>query len=328
MNQKKSDIFPEATLSLLHCPACGGTATLPLELVEVDEAHSFYTTCLKERKALSRLVSVVNGQYTMRKCETCSLEFADPLKAPPSGWYDAAYSLLPLYPADRWEFSEALSRCKKSDLLAEIGCGNGQFLRMCRDARMRAVGFDFSATAVRECNDEGLDACRLDVAGLSDEISAVQDQDWVVAFHVLEHLDRPETLFKMAASLLKLSGRLLVAVPSDRRPARRYGERDFLDQPPHHMTRWTPSSLKAIGARTGWRLASIVYEPMTIKAQLWSISVRLLAYRAILGSRGRLSPSAEVATRALVLPLALMRLLATRPALSAHAMLAEYRRSP
>jgi len=309
------------------CPSCGGAALIPLEMVGLDDVHSFYTACEKSRQELSRLVDIVDGHYSMRRCEACGLEFADPLKAPPSGWYDAAYSVLSLYPADRWEFSQVLAGCQGGDFLSEIGCGSGHFLKMCAIAGITAEGLDFSESAITQCDQQGLRARRLDVSCMTDGIEASQDRDLVVAFHVLEHLDCPDTMFGMAASLLKSSGKLLIAVPSDRRPSRRYGERDFLDQPPHHMTRWTPDSLRAIGQRNSWKLVSVRYEPMTLLGQLWSITVRLPLYRALAGGRKPLAPWGEFAVRALLLPLAMCRLLATRPPLSGHAMLAEYVRA-
>jgi hypothetical protein len=53
----------------------------------------------------------------------------------------------------------------------------------------------------------------------------------MAAFHVVEHIDRPATLFAHAAARAADSAHLWISVPSDRRPTRRFGVRDFLDQP-------------------------------------------------------------------------------------------------
>jgi SAM-dependent methyltransferase len=305
----------------VRCPACLGSKSRSLEMIFLQEVHGFYSKSHAVRQELTRLAGSDPEPYKMRKCADCGLEFADPFRAPPSAWYDAAYSVLSLYPCDRWEFKQVLARCGQQDLIGEIGCGSGEFLKMCRIAGVQAVGVDFSENAINQCTSAGLQAAVLDVAGLSGAQSPAKDRDWVVAFHVLEHLDDPDTMFAIAACWMKSSGRLFLAVPSDQRPSRQYCERDFLDQPPHHMTRWSPAALEAIGQRNGWKMVSLAYEPMSMRAKIWSVTVRLKVYQV---ASSYLPRFCEPVLRLLLLPLAAFRLFRTQKDLSSHAMLAEY----
>lgn len=142
----------------------------------------------------------------------------------------------------------------------------------CQKHGLPAFGIDFSEDGVAECLAKGLAARQVDL----NEIASASDADrfqQMAAFHFVEHLDQPVTLFEQAASRALPSASLWVSVPSDLRPSRYFGDRDFLDQPPHHMTRWASEAFREIGIRHGWRLVQVFYEPMPMRTALWSISV-------------------------------------------------------
>jgi SAM-dependent methyltransferase len=87
-----------------------------------------------------------------------------------------------------------------------------------------------------------------------------QEFDVVSAFHLLEHLERPRELFETAATILQPGGRLFVSVPNSQRLII---DRALLplDWPPHHLTRWTPESLRFAGERWGFTMSAVFHEP-------------------------------------------------------------------
>ena len=91
---------------------------------------------------------------------------------------------------------------------------------------------------------------------------------------MLEHLDDPVRIFEYAGKTATKDTVLWIAVPSHFRPSRTFGLTDFLDQPPHHMTRWNKKSLKEIGRRANWSLDEIYYEPISMKASCWWITTK------------------------------------------------------
>jgi hypothetical protein len=251
------------------CPACLAPEAVDLETIGVAEQHRLYAPkdSSLERK-LTEQASRSSVEYTMRRCSDCALEYCDPLIAPNSAWYDLAYRALELYPAERWEFDYVLNQLRPADSLFEMGCGDGSFLKRCREKGLIACGADFSAAAVKKCGEAGLDVSLLEIGGTAaPKRSEAATQ--ITAFHVLEHLDHPETLFQTAALLAGETAALWVAVPSDLRASRLLEERDFLDQPPHHMTRWTDEALEAVGARCGWTLQTIIREPIPTGTAVW-----------------------------------------------------------
>lgn len=312
----------------VNCPACGCPHTHSLEKIRVGQQHQLYAPSEASTRArLDQAMATTADAYQMMRCNGCGLEFASPLKAPPEEWYQAAYAALDLYPARRWEFGRVLENASANDFVIDFGCGAGAFLKSCRDRSITALGFDFADSAIQDCEEQGLDARKMAVDA-SFSPPAPRRATIVTAFHVLEHLEAPQGLFQRASQASAPDARLWVSVPSDRRPSRWFGHTDFLDQPPHHMTRWTERALGAIGERTGWALHRLHYEPLTLRGALWSIATNSLVYRR-LARHGCLAGRArERMTRWLLYPWALGRRLMVARDLSGFTMLAEFTRSP
>src|SRR5262249_36463927 len=125
-----------------------------------------------------------------------------------------------------------------------------------------ATGADFSRSAVEACRASGLEAKVVDLSGGPAAAETSGHLNVIVAFQVLEHLDQAASLMTFARQWAAPNATLWVAIPSDRRPSRFYGERDYLDQPPHHMTRWTEPALAAIANGTGWEMVRVIHEPI------------------------------------------------------------------
>jgi 2-polyprenyl-3-methyl-5-hydroxy-6-metoxy-1,4-benzoquinol methylase len=313
--------------SATSCPACHRNSLETLETIRLDVQHRDYSPDETVQKRLTELAAVPRDTYRMLKCKDCGLEFADPLKAPGSGWYELVYSVLVSFPASRWEFEHTLASLRSGDVVGDIGCGSGEFLRGCAERGVAAIGVDFSRSAVQSAVAAGWDAKLLEVGGQTPEFMARGDRDVVVAFQVLEHLDNLGSLFDLARAWAKPSGRLMVGVPSNRRPPRYFAERDLLDQPPHHMTRWTEESLRVIGREHGWNLKSVTHEPLGFAQRVWCVSTRLGIYKA-LQHRGLLKNRfIERALRAVLLPVSACKALGLKKSLFGQSMLAEYARA-
>lgn len=276
-------VLRENPTSTKFCPACQKKRSINLENINLELQHSLYAPNNDiEQKELTRLASRSTDKYKMIKCEHCQLEYASPMLSPDKDWYEKAYSVLNLYPAERWEFNYAIEQLKKTDLVGEIGCGSGAFLSKCQNQGIKSHGLDFSEEAIKNCLEHNLSASLIDITNSSKDESIYQSKkDHIYSFHTLEHLDNPGDLFKLASKWSQKNTNLWLTIPSDRRLSRLFKETDFLDQPPHHLTRWNPTSLKKIGHCNGWKLEEIVYEPIDFKTLLWSYTTRLDIYQKI-----------------------------------------------
>ena len=269
------------------CPSCGAGDAALLQQVMPRQQHLAYSggdARIAER--LDELLPRRTEAYRMLQCRRCCLEFSDPLLAPSVDWYATLYAHLNLYPAHRWEYGRVADAMRAGDTVVDYGCGSGHFLESIKARVRRVHGFDFSEAAVAQAMDHGIDARVLDSEAEAPIADLAGQAQHVVAFHVLEHLPDPAALFEFASRVTTLAGQLWVAVPSDRRSSRRFGEPDALDGPPHHLTRWTEAAMRALGARCGWNLVRHEYEPLATRLRVWETTRRLALYRRM-NSRSR-----------------------------------------
>lgn len=311
-------------MSAPDCPACGQEAAEPIEHYSVAEQHALVAPTEETlQQQLTAVAAEAALEYVMLRCRHCGLEFSSPLRSPSADWYRLAYQALDLYPADRWEFDAVLQHVHGGEELLEVGCGAGAFLEKCRRRGLSAAGVDFSAEAVRLCQERGLRAHQLDLAAEEEEEPCARVSH-IAGFHVLEHLDRPGALFQFARRHALPASHLWLSVPSERRPTRCLGQRDVLDEPPHHLTRWNPASCAALGARHGWRLVQVLYEPITLRVAVWWISVSSPAYLRWKAARRFRNRWIERGFRALFCPVAVLQRLTTLRRIGGHSMLAHF----
>lgn len=306
------------------CPACGRDAAELIERLDVADQHALLAPAdpgLQQR--LTAVAAKSALEYQMLRCSHCGLEFSSPLRAPSSEWYRLAYDALDLYPVARWEFDEVLRHVHHGEGLLEIGCGPGAFLEKCRQRGLAASGVDFSEHAIQLCQERGLRARKLDLAGQT-EADGCERVSHIAGFHVIEHLDRPDALFEYARRCALPASHFWLSVPSERRPSRRFGQRDFLDEPPHHMTRWNRTALAEIGARHGWRLVQVWYEPLTMRMAVGWISVSSRVYLRWKAARRLRNKWIERAFRGAFFPFAWLQRMTSQRDLSGHSMLAHF----
>ena len=310
------------------CPACGATSaarTVSLDVVAQHETYFPFEPELSKRLSDDLVPSVAT--YDLRVCRHCGLEFASPMQAPSSNWYQLAYRGLNVQPEYRWEFDAVLARLTPDDSVYEIGCGPGAFLDACRARRIPAQGVDFSEDLVRSCRARGLSA-RVAGVGPNQIDEPASSASVVASFHVLEHLPSPDVLFDDATRISRDHATLWVSVPSPMRVGRVCGFREPFDEPPHHLTRWTAEAFEAIGTRHGWRLESLTLQPFSWRNALWTVASQFGVYRA-LDSRGWLKHYAvELPFRATLYPIAALMVAAHpgRKQMSGLSMLARYTR--
>jgi SAM-dependent methyltransferase len=139
--------------------------------------------------------------------------------------------------------------------IVEIGCGHGALLHVAREAGYTGMaGVDGSPSQVDAAARLGIPGVRLGdgLAALAAEADASLDA--VVAFDVLEHLDRDE-LIHMADEtfrVLKPGGRWIIHVPNGMAPfagASRWGDLT-------HELAFTPDSLAQLVYTTGFKALS------------------------------------------------------------------------
>ena len=309
----------------LECPICSHINFNNLEFIDVAHQHMLYAPSSPERQIqLNAVLNHTVRTYQMLECQNCQLEFANPAIAPNSNWYDIAYKTLDLYPQNRWEFKFVIENFQTNEKLLELGCGSGEFLKICKNNNISAIGLDFSEEAVKQCHAAGLDVQLLDIDEKFERV--ISNIKIITAFHVLEHLPDPIKIFELAGKVSSAETTLLVTVPSCYRPSRILKTPDFLDQPPHHMTRWNRKSLKEIGLRTHWLLDKFYFEPISIKASCWWVTRDMWIYKFLLSFYFK-NPKLEQILRIFLFPFAFISRYMFHKRMKGFTMLASYKYS-
>lgn len=304
------------------CPACGDSSVVQLDAYPTESIYKGYD--LPNPQVISSLKALHPiDRYRMFKCATCGLEFAAPLASPSEAWYGLLYKNLRLYPGMRWEYAFVLKNTLPGSSICDLGCGSGEFLRVAMGAGLVAAGFDFSLDAVADGKADGLEIHHLDLTG--PQSAEIREHNTIVSFQVLEHLESPVDLFIAANALGTCDCQLWISVPSYLRPSRIYSEVDYLDLPPHHMTHWTPESLKSLGERSGWTLRQLHYEPIPFKQVIWNRSVRTRVYKYI-GTRLKHRKWLERFLRAVLFAPVGIHAVMTKQQISGFSMLAQFER--
>lgn len=96
-------------------------------------------------------------------------------------------------------------------LLIDVGCGNGDKLRLAEQLGWRARGIELDAAAVKAAVVQGL---QVEQGGFELLANYVGQVDCLVCSHVLEHVYKPLQMIELLLAALKPKGVLLLSVPN------------------------------------------------------------------------------------------------------------------
>lgn len=139
--------------------------------------------------------------------------------------------------------------------ILDVGCGRGVMLGLFREKGWKTLGTQLSRTAADAAR--RLRGVEVAVGELPDLALPAGSFDVVTLFHVLEHLEDPCRYLAEARRLLSPGGLLVIEVPDHSGPGfRLLKERHLCVDHPNHLHFFTPGSLEAAFARTGFRVES------------------------------------------------------------------------
>ena len=234
------------------CPLCEDSAFTCLDVFPAGDLQIEY----------ARQLGVdIRGEFApdvqtfeLRECENCHLQYFFPLCTGSPAFYARLSDQEAYYSRSRWEFDETISSLAKSDVVVDVGCGDGHFLSLL--PQEKKLGLEFNPEAVSKAHRRGLDVRCADLTSLPAACA-----DAVTLFQVLEHVGEPVTLLRAAIRVLRSGGKLFVAVPNN---DGFIGEvlHDPLNAPPHHVLRWTAASLCYVPRVLPLKLERLAVEPL------------------------------------------------------------------
>jgi len=188
-------------------------------------------------------------------CGNCYLLFFDPKVPGSPAFYESLQSFEWYYPNDKAEYEMATKWIPLTARVLEVGCGAGWFAKKLSNSQY--IGLEYSETAAEMARANGYDV----------RTQSVQEHSYanksayqiVCAFQVLEHVPDPGAFIAACLDCLEPGGLLIYAVPSNDCYLK-YLQNDYLNLPPHHITRWQDNTLEAITKMFPISLVSIEHE--------------------------------------------------------------------
>ncbi|MCW5588856.1 MAG: class I SAM-dependent methyltransferase [Legionellales bacterium] len=145
--------------------------------------------------------------------------------------------------------------CKARPMhMLEIGCNRGELLKaVANDKSIIAEGIDYSEACVNFARTQGgLNAQVMDVMNMTFPDSRF---DFIVAYHVIEHVQNLETTLHEIKRVLKTGGKFYLVMPCVSHPkAKRQGLSWKYFSPPGHLWYFTPTSLTQFLTRQGFKV--------------------------------------------------------------------------
>ena len=150
--------------------------------------------------------------------------------------------------------------------MLDVGCGEGFAMAYFHRHGWTVEGLDYSQSGVAAMNPQYLSALTTgDVDTLlQHKISSGRKYDLIWLSNVLEHVPDPISLMGQMHELLNEAGVLVVTVPNDFSPVQRelirqgHITEEFWVAPPDHLSYFDESSLRRIGAATGFQIQRLI----------------------------------------------------------------------
>lgn len=257
LNRKATN--PKSAAVEISCPLCGEKEFRIRRKLELSDIVSRW------RDAYSIDISVEFEGYAysiLRECKKCRLEYFSPPLAGSGQMYSQLQRFPWYYMSEKWEYSVAMDDLDDERKVVEIGCGRGEFLdRLSEERGADAMGIELNPSAVHDGKKLGRNVSQITVRMLAD--ANPEAFDAVCSFQVLEHVPDIRAFLESCVRLLKPGGYLLLGVPNNDSYIRHATPGvDLLNQPPHHVSRWSKRVFEYFPKILPVRIVKVLEEPL------------------------------------------------------------------
>jgi 2-polyprenyl-3-methyl-5-hydroxy-6-metoxy-1,4-benzoquinol methylase len=207
------------------------------------------------------------------RCSDTGLEFYFPPEAAGTGQlYESLQKFDWYYMPHKWEHDAAASDIQSGDEVLEVGCGEGEFVEWLREKKKAdAQGIELNEGAVAAAQKQSRPVRKEDLFDLAGKHP--ESYDVVCSFQVLEHILEVRSFIQASLDVLRPGGKLIFGVPNSGGFMGK-ADNDLLNQPPHHMTRWTAEVFRALPTLFPMKLQRLAFEPLADYHLDWYASIQ------------------------------------------------------
>ncbi|MEA5452267.1 class I SAM-dependent methyltransferase [Leptolyngbya sp. CCNP1308] len=201
------------------------------------------------------------SQIDLYQCKKTELQFFVPENIEGSSrLYEQLQSFDWYYMPDKWEHRVALNDLNNCSNVLEIGSAFGDFLQKAIDHGLNVQGIELNQEAIKAAQNRALPIDSLDLNALAK--THKEHFDGVCSFQVLEHVAQPGEFIQASLDILKPGGKLIYCVPNSK--SFLHHQYNILDMPPHHVTRWSENTFRALENLFPIKLEVLRFEPLAI----------------------------------------------------------------
>lgn len=199
------------------------------------------------------------------RCEVCGFVFSEQISAAAlQRFYEQMSTEDHYYAVTRPEFGLFQSYVGRGAAVLDWGCGSGNFAGSVKAAGGIYLGVDFAGPAIAQGVARGLRILSVDDFMLIDETF-----DLITLNQVLEHHLDPIDVVLGLVKRLRPGGRIAVSVPNPDSPVI-WASGIPLEFPPHHLTRWRDTHLRALANICDLKVVGYQTHPLSLEhAGLW-----------------------------------------------------------
>lgn len=148
--------------------------------------------------------------------------------------------------------------------LLEIGCGKGRFLEAAKERGFRIYGIEPSPRSFAFASAQlGSSVAPIGLEEIDKVSEFPSEYDYVMLWHVLEHLNDPGEVLTKIKGKLADNGRLVIAVPNFASFQARLGKADWYHlDPPRHVHHFTPDSLRILAVGKEFAVEKIFFNSL------------------------------------------------------------------
>jgi 2-polyprenyl-3-methyl-5-hydroxy-6-metoxy-1,4-benzoquinol methylase len=169
-----------------------------------------------------------------------------------------AHLLALLHPGGEAELTRQALYLKRpigSQLLLEVGCGNGELLAYMSKLGWRVEGVETDPDAVEAARSLGLNVHE---GSVEDQHYGAEYADVICVVHVIEHIFEPSATLRECARILKPGGQLIIVTPNSASLGHRWFRVNWMSlDAPRHLMVLSPSNIGLLASQAGLIVRSV-----------------------------------------------------------------------
>lgn len=241
---------------MADCPLCKSSSC---DIVDQFSASQLRHIAPRKYRPILRDILRDVSTFAVMRCKQCHLLHFDPVVSGSDQFYSLLSKEAFYYMKDKPEYELVRPYLPEPLRLLEVGCGVGHFVEKLQGRLDRYHGLEFNPDAVKAARKHGLSVTSKMVEEYAQ--SHAGEFNAVGSFQVLEHVADVHSFIDASLACLENDGIFFFSVPNQDSFVGQAAD-EFLNLPPHHLTRWPRATVEALADIFSLELVAVAEEEL------------------------------------------------------------------